>query len=285
MVDGVKPTIPLTPIVARYKALATSRKGRHAQAEQDIAQPGELLAREFAASITAFQAYSNDEPFYPEKPVRTVPTENPDIDSTIDLAYWLSKQGSVTEIDEAHDGGHDLLPGVRRVPASDLGFDYLDREIVATRKTGGVTFEDGSSPRSALRLDLLLASHDGRVPIIGEAKIKTDKDPYAALIQVLTCAAHLATQRQYERVRLHYGEDRIAPHEGNPTLDLYIILVRFPMRATLIPELLADASTLSQLLLARPEVNKTIRRIACLEINLAGTQLKTTSKFAYERAV
>lgn len=280
-------TIPSTCIAKYYRDLPTSREARLDLAKSLLCDLS-ALATCYADSVEAFASYRNatDAGFY-ESRIERIPDPSA-LTRTLDLALRLAALDGIAIINEGdcNAEGH-LPPGVSRVPSDRLGFDYLDREIVPTRTTGNARFDDekGTSSRAGLRLDLLLVAKDGRVPIIGEVKRKTDKDPFAALIQALACAAHLTTPGQYARLLHHDDRDLLIPLDGQvPPLDLYLILVGYPRDATHISDLFDATRTLSQRLLARTEINTTIRRIACLEIELAGQRLNTTSLFAYERS-
>lgn len=145
----------------------------------------------------------------------------------------------------------------------------MDYEIAPTRTTNHAEFDDGGTWRTGVFIDLLLAScAEPRTPIVGELKIRGDKDPFTALIQTLACSAHLATTAQYERLRSFVGAGRF-PVTQQPRLDCYVLLYRFlEKHQTDLKALDEKAETLSARLMARPEVTAHLRRIACVSIQL-----------------
>jgi len=202
--------------------------------------------------------------------------------ATIDVAQRLARNGGLIACDTKRESPAELPGGVRRVAARDLAFDYCDREIVAARTTGGARFEDGASPRKALRLDLLLVARDGRLPVVGEVKLRTDKDPFSALVQAMACASHLATPGQHERLRSVYPEANFV-ESGQPRIDILLLLGKFPAKATYLPELLKATEGLSAQLLASSLVSASVRRIACLDVPLDREPVSATVRFAFER--
>jgi hypothetical protein len=64
-----------------------------------------------------------------------------------------------------------------------LDFYYLDREISAARALDAI----GKAVYQAnpLKPDLILVNADDQTPILSEVKVRTDKDPEAALLQGL----------------------------------------------------------------------------------------------------
>lgn len=285
MVPGqIRDPIPSTPIVERYRSvLKLSREQRLALARELVEQP-QPLASDFAASVERFAAYKNDEPSYPKR--RTHSAVADEVHSTVDMAVRLREAGGCCVAEPGGARLADVAPAsVRIVTAAELTFDYLDREIVAARTTGGVHIDDDarSAATTALRLDLVLANRSDRTPILGEVKIKTDKDPFSALVQLLAGAVHLVTVPQYERVRKHItGPIRAA--EGRPFVDLYLLLHRFPETgATFLPELLEETRKLSAKLLSLPPIAHSIRRVACLEVELTDDRVTAEARFAFER--
>lgn len=245
-------TVPRTPMYDRYKKLPTGRRERLSQAEALAADPAEL-ARDFAETIAEFEAgYDHrDEPFHSGRADGATVADT--IARTPDLALRLRDAGGLAVEDRP-----------------ELSFDYVERELAVTRTTGRATFPDGTSAGKPLVADLLLANRSDRTPIIGEVKIGIDKDPYAALIQALACAAHLATAPQYQRLRNAYPEAQFPATAGPPpALDVYLIPVRFSdSGATYMPQLLEATRELSHALMQDTRVYNAVRRIACLEINL-----------------
>jgi hypothetical protein len=191
-------------------------------------------------------------------------------------------------------------PGVSGVSAAALACSYLDRELVATRTTGGATHQE-----TAVRLDLLLCNDADRTPIIGEVKRTsdmnplhrhrkpaTDKDPFSALIQALACAAQLSTPPQYARLARWGGTE----NRGNrdypvvadiaasdpPVFDVYVVLHNRP-QGTHLRVVGVEAERLAALLLAQPTVARHVRRIACILTKLTTGKLNVEALWAYQR--
>ena len=89
------------------------------------------------------------------------------------------------------------------MPAPDLAFEYVDRELLLQRTESPAKWENGAINRGGIRPDILLADLETRTPIVAELKLRGDMDPFYALVQALAGAAHLATSAQYERMRNH----------------------------------------------------------------------------------
>lgn len=260
--------IPVSPMMKLYRKLkGVSQRERLDRAERMIAHPDQL-AKRFAQSVASFEkAFDHvDEEFY-EKVARgkiggrkALPKKPKGISSTLEVAARLS--GS----------------GVRRVLGADeLDFTYVDRELVPARTKSGATFAGGGSIRTAPRLDLLLASADGRLPIVAEVKVAMDKDPFFALVQALTLSAQLATPSQFERLRRCYGQ-RLATASQ---LDIYLLLANTPAAATHWFDLREAADRLSRRLIETPEITRSVRRIAALDLDLLDGRLRITKRFGH----
>ena len=297
--------VPSTPIVGLYDELhqkGVSREAKLVRAKQFVADPASLAAL-FHDSVAKIAAYTPaNEGFYKSRTHYEVGDVK--ASSTTDLALRIRDAGGLSPT----AGGDVLLldaeaiqaPGVTGVPASALACDFLDRELVATRTTGGATHEG-----TAVRLDLLLCNIADRTPIIAEVKrtsdvnpLKqhykpaTDKDPFSALVQALACAAQLATPAQYARLAL-WGQTLTCgkkdyPAEANiaacdpAVFDVYVVLHNRP-QGTHLSELGVEAERLAALLLAQPSVARHIRRIACLLTTLDAGELHAQARWAYER--
>lgn len=297
--------VPTTPIVRLYDDLhqkGVSRKQKLARAQQFVAVPASLAAL-FHDSVSTLAMYTPaDEGFYESRTHYAV--EDVKAPSTTELALRIRDAGGLAP---APSGRTPLVesesldvPGVLTVEASELACDFLDRELVATRTTGGATHEG-----TAVRLDLLLCNTADRTPIIAEVKrtsdvdlLKqhrkpaTDKDPFSALIQALACAAQLATPAQYARLarwgRTERRGTKDFPAAANiaasdpPLFDVYVVLHNRPT-GTHLAELGDEAERLGALLLAQPTVARHVRRIACLLTNPDQAKLRSEVQWAYQR--
>lgn len=219
------------------------------------------LASSFVASIEQLERQlRGDGPFYPGK---RKPLPNPAeirqggrIAGTDDLAALLWEPTRFK---------------VDRRPK--LDFHYVDRELVAAR-----SLSSSGKPQitgTKLWLDLLLANANSadRTPIVGEAKLRHDKDPEAALVQGLAYAAQLGTKRQLARLASLYPDyfiDKAKP--ATPTrLDVYVITYKMPRSRE--PKL-RKALELAEGVVADPAVSRHLRRIAFLDADLRNGRLR-----------
>jgi hypothetical protein len=255
--------VPVTPMVKRYRALkAASQRERLAEAQRLSGIP-RSLARDFGASVELFaKRFDSDEDFYPPRSRKPLPKAD-GIGSTVEVAARLSGSGKRSVLG-----------------AEELSFVYVDREIVPARTTSGAVFDDGKPISTALRLDLLLANAKDRVPIVGEVKVAMDRDPYFALIQALTLAAHLATPSQRRRLSSVYGRQgkRLAT-DGK--LDVYLLFSRTPAAGTYWFDLREAARRLSSALMDDAMIDARIRRIAALDLDEIDGRLRISKRFAY----
>jgi hypothetical protein len=260
-VADLTPPIPVTKMALRYaRTKGLHDQERRNEAKQLAADP-EPLARDFADSVQRFAAEydQQDQPFFPTPRDPPEPKDRETIARTEDIAWLLHRQGTLPVADHP-----------------ELDADYVEYEVVATRTPGGAKFEQlpgdltAKTARSALRLDLLLANHIDRTPIVAEVKRRRDADPYVALIQTLTALAHLATPSQYRRLGNHFDGAGFPP-QGAPRLDGYVVLYAFGKdKSTFLEELGEYAQDIGAGLVDRPEVAPHLRRLVCLDLELDG---------------
>ena len=226
---NAKRVIPATPLFLRYRGFKeTDEQQRLAQALHFAEHPQEL-AREFAESVEHFGSYDNrQEPFYDKRGADPI-SPGGRIGATHHLAFGLGGKRNGRTPGEGDRLAVSLPESVVSVPAENLGFEYVEREVTVTR-TKLAEWEHGQHGRSRFSLDLLLSAVDGRVPVAAEVKIAGDRDSWYAFIQALASLACLATPPQYERLRNHLNERGQWPelHGGRPMLDLYLLFVDSP---------------------------------------------------------
>lgn len=264
--------IPRTDIELLYKDVCKRPGGPQTRldwaAEGD---PADRLAAAFARSIEQLEDYDNrDEPFRdPQTKARTEANVD-DARNTLSVALRLKKQGRL------------------EAPEDDSAvYRYVEREVVAQRTTGGARFDDprqelaGGVASSAMKVDLLLEADDG-APTVAEIKIREDKDPICALIQVLAAAALLSTEPQRDRLELHHGL------RSDGRLDAVVLLVEFPDGGPM-RQALDRAAAIATALLDDPRVNTHVRRIvafrATADATEAGGPLTAEIAFRAEGAV
>jgi hypothetical protein len=147
-----------------------------------------------------------------------------------------------------------------------LSFYYIDRELLVTQAKGLAS--PTSQETASLRLDLLLASANGGLPIIAELKVTSperespDKNPFFALIQALACASYLLPPAQMARLRQHDRGHRLEVDDGR--LDVYVITIREPPASKPWFELRDAAERLS--VAAIDDLGQWIRTIAFIEL-------------------
>ncbi len=237
-------TIPFTKMRKRYRDLQGLNTAKQLAAAQ--AALAADIAGDFAASVGAFEAYHNPEPFHPStrKPLNTAV----DITRTEHFAAKLKEQ--------TH--GH-----VQGDPS--LDFRYIERELVPARTTSLAKYSNEDSKRRLIRFDLLLA---GELTILGEVKLRKDNaSAFYAFIQLLASASELATEHQRDRLLACYTD---LPRPPIPRFDLYIIFYRFNKQSKPKAEILDRTGQLAEELLRFQNVGTHIRRIVALDSCLSG---------------
>lgn len=125
----------------------------------------------------------------------------------------------------------------------------------------------------------MLANADpaDRTPILGEVKVRRDKEPFAALVQLLAYIAHLSTPSQYARLRTHLPAAGY-PEADPPRFDGYLLLYEFGQSPnTWLDPLMEQSTLVSQGLMANPDVRRHIRRLVCLDVQLTAQDAVTAT--------
>ncbi len=107
-----------------------------------------------------------------------------------------------------------------------LGFTFVKREINPRSTTQGLY--DNKVPASSSGnggMDLLLKSTDSEFPVVGEVKVRDDKNAFYALIQAMTYAVELSTPNQLSRVKKHITPDFETLDLNNAKVEIALILV------------------------------------------------------------
>ena len=277
-----KRIIPATPLYLRYRGLAeTDEAMRLAEAEHFAARPDEL-ASELSASVAHFTPYDNRPEAFFDKPRPDREAPDGPIKATHHLASRLEKAGRIAPR-EGERLTAETPDSVVPVPAEQLAFDYVEREVTVTRTTLA-KWEHGPQGGSRFSLDLLLSAVDGRAPIAAEVKIGTDKDTWYAFIQALASLACLATPHQYERLRKHLNDKGHWPELAGrpPMLDLYVLFVDSPKTGRYRDDITNATARAAVGLLADETSSPPLRRIVGLDLPRSG-DLSATVRFAWER--
>lgn len=236
-----------SPMVRRYRELPAARARRLALAAQLAVDPRPLV-RDLADSVSAPPpAPPRWFPGAARSPVRELaPVRDGERPAhAADFAFWLAREGRLSV------AGEPLLD-----------CEYVDQELAI-----------GGQPRS-LRLDLLLVNAYDRLPVLGEVKLGADKDPFAALVQVLACTALLAGPGQRERLRRGYPQARFADGTdgGSPApVDAIVLLVEPRWRAAMWTELLSAAREIARAVTSQAATH--VRRITFLHVGRSAGRL------------
>ena len=193
------PIVPYTPILRRYKEVCDLDDARRFDLAQKLNREPGLLAADFSATVAALEVgYDSQASFRPKHNEPRVPAQQ-GIANGPDLAWYMYRQGKLE---------------VENEPA--LAVEYAEYELSVLSTRGGAVFdapvhgatERNERPGSAgnpLKADLVLVNADpaDRMPVLAEVKVKRDKEPFSALVQLLAYIAHLASPSQYARLRAH----------------------------------------------------------------------------------
>jgi hypothetical protein len=272
--------IPLTPLYLRYRALRSADQAERLRYARDVLANPAWLAEEFVTTVLRFGEYNNaDQHFYDK---RNAHKFGPHLEATKDLVLRLEALSSVTPVDSGdRQVGGTGHPDVIDVPAPDLAFEYVDRELLLQRTQSPAKWENDAANRGGIRPDILLADLETRTPIVAELKLPGDMDPFFALVQALAGAAHLATSAQYERMRNHLKRGKFPALSAPPRLDVFTLFVGEGSNQ---PDFLRAAQTLPPQLLAHDGLARSIRRIAGISVALAPRdQITAEVLFAWER--
>jgi len=274
--------IPLTPLYLRYRALRSADQAERLRYARDVLANPAWLAEEFVTTVLRFGAYDNaDQHFYGKRHALTFGRH---LEATKDLVLRLEALPSVTPVDASdRQIGGTGHPDVIDVPAPDLAFEYVDRELLLQRTESPAKWENGAANRGGIRPDILLADLATRTPIVAELKLPGDMDPFFALVQALAGAAHLATPAQYERMRNHLKRGKFPALSAPPRLDVFTLFVGRTEGSNQ-PDFLQAAQTLPPRLLAHDGLATSIRRIAGISLALdPRDQITAEVLFAWER--
>ena len=89
----------------------------------------------------------------------------------------------------------------------DTGYTFVERELNPWRTRRGMFSNKSPATKSGRGgMDLLLRSEASRFPVVGEVKVKDDKNAFYALIQAMTYAVELSTPHQLRRLKNNIDE-------------------------------------------------------------------------------
>lgn len=291
MVAAVDPkrVIPRTQLFEDYGKLRKQNQAQRMKRAEEVLADPETFAAMFEASRQTFSAYENaGDAFFPQRKKKH--TAGKGLKRTPDVILRLEEVDSVIPTDgpnrQALGAGHRKL---RDVAASELAFEYVEREILVHRTKSPARWSDGARNRGGLRPDVLGATTNERVPVMGELKTPGDMDAFFALHQGLTGVAHLRTQAQYERMSKHLKRGAFPERKNAPRFDVYVLFVppapgaKVPKNPKYQPRFTEIAEKLACRLLDCDDIAHSVRRIAALDMHLRGGKLEAQVRYAYER--
>ncbi len=203
--------IPVTELRHFYRTLRRfGSKAFHRQAAMECKRRPDQLAEMVLSSYRHFAIYDNQNEGFHDRPPGAVTRLRKASRQLANIFVNRVATNSVTVDSAPH-----------------LNFSFVDFEISPIRTTRS-EFETGASGRGGRGgVDLLLANRDDQLPIVGEVKADTDRNPFLGLIQSLTYAVELSTAPQRDRLARHYP-GRFTLIETGPWVDIYLFLLRYP---------------------------------------------------------
>lgn len=186
----------------------------------------------------------------------------------------LAPAESLEEIKSTIDFARQLVDRecVVADPHSELGFEYVDREIFPGRTTGRARMRKRTA-------DLLLVNVKDRLPVVGELKIGSDRPTYFAFVQALMHAAELVSETQRARLKREYESAKFTWPADGPYVDLLLIAYEPPQTGEFRARSTAATEKIAEKMIAAPTVSKWLRRIAYLKAESAGDQLRFEALF------
>ena len=107
---------------------------------------------------------------------------------------------------------------------ADSGYDYVSRELNPWNTRQGVFANDLPATKTGRGgMDLLLRTSEG-LPVVGEVKVREDKNCFFALLQAMTYAVELSTPNQIKRLQLTYP-NAFAALGPNTVIEVAVIMV------------------------------------------------------------
>lgn len=197
--QAVKRDVPKTPLRHRYERLGSlSTHERRVECERLARNPAELVG-EFLDAVCSMQEFDNrGEAFYPGERTRKAA---PVLRGAVEVMQRLV----------------DVPIVVRDLPG--YTFRIRHREVPPLRATRAGARSSGSGGIDYVALREALA-----IPILGEIKVRSDRDPYYAFVQLLTYLSEMCSPGQIARARSHLFTPDLPER---PRYDLHILLVDF----------------------------------------------------------
>ncbi len=243
--------IALTPLRHFYARLRDFEgQSFHREAAAECVRRPDRLQELIAESVRHFGLYDNREEAFHDRVSGLTPARTRSGDLA-NRTLGLMALGAVS---------------VPKQPA--LEFDFVDYEVSPIRTTGS-QFEDGTSGKhsGAGGIDALLATRSDRLPVIGELKADTDRNPFLGLIQSLTYAVELSSPPQRSRLAAAYP-GRFAWPEGGPYIDIGLLLIRYPNDPGKAEFLHLVRRLVERLAVPDSAFSKLVRRVVCFRTEM-----------------
>jgi hypothetical protein len=190
----------------------------------------------------------------------------------VDDRQILPNPEAITEIATTNDMVAFLQdPHHTTVRCEGWEYEYVDREVTPARTRWSAFYVDGTkAPIRELHCDILLRNKKDNTPIIGEIKVKNDKNPFFGLIQSMMYAAELVTEPQRLRLTQSYPSHFSSEHILKK-VDLWLLLYDYNKRSKHRQEVLKHVNKLCGLLCSNKAFSDYVRRIGCCEGHLSGS--------------
>ena len=216
------------------------------------------LVELFYKSKKQFEIYHNTESFISNSRRKALPVAPTKISNTNDVVSLL-EQNKVNIV----------------VNNKSLNFRYIEREISPLRTTGNSMFLTGESSKKSGTggLDFIALNEKDNLPILGEIKVKNDKNHFYAIIQLLTYLSEMSTPNQIDRINATGLYDNI--RLDTDKFYLYIISSQYNMRSKPRQKILSNSNELAEKL--KNGINE-IKDIVFLEFNEPGGKIEQNNE-------
>ena len=251
---AIRRIIPKTKLRYFYQSLTGSEFNpvhRQVNICDNLILYPDCLVRLYVDACNDFGRYSNvGEPFVPEEDKRKPLKQTKRVVKTENLLARFEIQG-----------------GLKVVKNSALDFEYIEREVSPLRTTKTI-FETGiRGTRSGVGGLDFIGINKKNNPVLGEVKIRDDKNAFYAFIQLLTYYSELFTKNQIKRINSCslFGERKI-----KSPCNLYIVLYKHNLKSAthqLIEKTKELAEKFKELLKTKENLSsfQRVGYIACLE--------------------
>ena len=207
--------VPVTRLRRYYSSMKVFDKALFQNLAEFYENTPAALESLWNDSRKQFAAYSNDEGWDGGKREKlpNPPQRLGDVSSTYEFTSFVMQHG-----------------------LADTGFEVIGYEINPWR-TRRAMFSTKQPATKTGRggIDLLMRSIEG-MPVVGEVKVKDDKNAFFGLLQAMTYAVELSTPNQLERLRTHIPRFKDLAVE-NATVEIAVIQVNPVNDLTIVPVL------------------------------------------------